>query len=200
MAKPRKPSAPNDTDGLSSDDFALWSKVAKTTKPLPGRNVAPPSKAQTNETGLQKPGTRSVSLPSAQQEKAVVGTSSSLRSGQTPGVDRRTAERLRRGQLQIEARIDLHGMTEAQAHAAFDAFILASYRAERRVLLVITGKGKASDDAERRTDSRPTGIIRRALPGWINQSAIRPLVLAFTRAQPRDGGDGAVYILLKRVR
>lgn len=204
MTKKRRPpdSGGREPGKLSQDDLTLWDSIAKTIKPLPGRSFAftdkkvdPAAPAQAKEP------VRSAGLPAKQSRpKPEPPQRADLHPGRMPGVDGRTAERLRRGQLTIEARIDLHGMTQADAHRALAAFVTGSYRAGRRVLLVITGKGKRSDGAEALGKTQQTGVIRRALPGWLNGPDLRPLVLAFARAQPRDGGDGAFYILLKRIR
>jgi DNA-nicking Smr family endonuclease len=106
-----------------------------------------------------------------------------------PGVDKRTTERLKRGQLEIEASIDLHGLTQREAHQALSSFLEGAQAERRRTVLVITGKGEAGQ-----------GVLREAVPRWLNESVIRPLILAFSHAQPRDGGTGAFYVLLRRMR
>jgi DNA-nicking Smr family endonuclease len=109
----------------------------------------------------------------------------------SPGLDRRTAERLRRGALAIEARLDLHGMTQEEAHRALDAFLARAAQAGKRSVLVITGKGgRSSGD----------GVLRAAVPRWLNEAPNRGRLLAFAPAQPQHGGAGALYLLLKRRR
>lgn len=105
--------------------------------------------------------------------------------GKEGGIDRRSAQRLKRGQMEIEARLDLHGMTQEEAHRALDRFIARSAAAKLRNLLVITGK---------------SGVLRKAVPRWIEEGENRLLVLASTEAQPKDGGAGALYLLLRRQR
>lgn len=111
--------------------------------------------------------------------------------GTTPNIDRRTSTKLKRGQLSLDARSDLHGLTLQQAHARLTAFLTSAYSRGARCVLVVTGKG--------RTGEQP-GKIRRELPYWINNSTLRSLVLAVTEARIGDGGSGAFYILLKRKR
>jgi DNA-nicking Smr family endonuclease len=106
-----------------------------------------------------------------------------------PGLDRRSAERLRRGALPIEARLDLHGLTQDEAHGALVDFVARSATAGRRCVLVITGKGV-----------RGSGVLRSAVPRWLNEAPSRRLLLAFAPAQPKDGGSGALYLLLRRRR
>jgi DNA-nicking Smr family endonuclease len=103
------------------------------------------------------------------------------------GIDRRNAQRLKRGQMVIEARLDLHGLTQSEAHGALQRFVARSHDQGRRALLIITGKGHE-------------GVLRRAVPRWLDEPALRPLVLAREEAQPRHGGEGALYVLLRRRR
>jgi DNA-nicking Smr family endonuclease len=105
-----------------------------------------------------------------------------------PGLDKSTEERLRKGNRPIDARLDLHGMTQDAAHAALRQFVLAAAQRGDRCLLIITGKGGFDGQ----------GILRREVPRWLEQ--LRPLVLRAVPAQPRHGGAGALYLLLKRRR
>ncbi|MEI6558003.1 MAG: Smr/MutS family protein [Rhodospirillaceae bacterium] len=114
-----------------------------------------------------------------------------LEPGRSAGLDRRTDERLRRGQLPIEARIDLHGLTQPAAFDALYRFVIASHAGGRRCVLVITGKGPVSQGG---------GVLRSMVPRWLAEPTLRRRIIALHRAQPRDGGDGALYVLLKRQR
>lgn len=116
---------------------------------------------------------------------------------QSKDVDARTASRLRRGKIPIEARLDLHGMGQIQAYDALASFILRAVSQRKRSLLIITGKGgrgRVSDDAE------SIGVLRRKVPQWLNDPALSPYILQTQMAQPKDGGEGALYVLLRRVR
>ncbi len=120
-----------------------------------------------------------------------------LAIGDTSNLDRRTAEKFVRGQFKIEARLDLHGLSEKEAFSAVVDFILQSYVRGLRCILIITGKGiKKEND----TWYEPKGIIKDALPSWLNNAEIRPFILSMVNALPADGGDGAMYVLLKRQR
>jgi DNA-nicking Smr family endonuclease len=118
--------------------------------------------------------------------------------GAAPGLDRRTQLRLQRGQIPIEARIDLHGMTREKAHAGLNAFLARQTALGRRCVLVITGKGRPQP--EWGSQEREIGVIRRTLPDWLRDHPNRDRVLAFATAQPQDGGSGAWYVLLRRRR
>jgi DNA-nicking Smr family endonuclease len=105
------------------------------------------------------------------------------------GIDRATAERLKRGLRRIEARLDLHGMTQKEAHRALAEFLRASDEAGRRCLLVITGRGLGPDGP---------GILQSSVPRWLDEGAFRRRILTVVSAQPRHGGAGALYVLLRR--
>ena len=113
----------------------------------------------------------------------------SLSVGKVSDMDRRAARRLKRGELPVDGRIDLHNLTLEQAHDALTGFIRGAYGRGARCVVVVTGKGKSGE-----------GKIRREAPHWLNQAALRPLVLAVTEARTHDGGSGAFYVLLKRRR
>lgn len=116
---------------------------------------------------------------------------------QTPQLDYRTAQKLKRGKLPIEARIDLHGFTQAQAHTALQAFLRKAHAAQMRCVLVITGKGvKNTDDA----GMPQRGVLKRMLPLWLGDTPLRDIVLKHSPATLKDGGEGAFYIYLKRQR
>lgn len=121
--------------------------------------------------------------------------------GAAPGVDRRTQLRLRRGQLPVEARLDLHGLSRERAHAGLNAFLARQAALGRRCVLVITGKGRPDwQQPAWGSEERETGVIRRSLPGWLVDHPNKDRVLAFAPAQPQDGGAGAWYVLLRRRR
>ena len=100
-------------------------------------------------------------------------------------------DRLRRGRLRPEARLDLHGMTQDKAHRALNRFIAEAQSSGVRSIIIITGKGRISEGG---------GVLRNQVPKWLNAPGIRPSILAFSPAQPKDGGEGALYVLLRRRR
>ena len=115
-----------------------------------------------------------------------------LEVGKAAGVDKRTAQRLRRGQIAIEGRLDLHGLTQAEAHRALNGFLADAQAAAKRCVIVITGKG--------RSDTGEGGVLRRAVPHWLDQPPNRGRIIAVRQAQPRHGGGGALYVLLRKAR
>jgi len=107
------------------------------------------------------------------------------------GIDRANAERLKRGLHRIEARLDLHGMTQGEAHRALSGFVEASRASGRRCVLVITGRGLGQ--------SGP-GVLKSSVPRWLEEPELRRQILATAPAQPHHGGPGAIYLLLRRCR
>lgn len=112
-----------------------------------------------------------------------------LKHGAAADLDKRTLIRLRRGQMPIDGMVDLHGHTQEQAHRLLESFLAASCLGGRRCVLIITGKGTRSE-----------GVLRAAVPHWLNQPPNRERILAFCHAGPTHGGEGALYVLLKRRR
>lgn len=112
--------------------------------------------------------------------------------------DRRKARRIANGRVEIDARLDLHGMTQERAHGALRHFVHSCHNHGCRTLLVITGKGGSALDAGRmRDDGSERGVLRRNVPRWLAEPDIAPLVVSFTTAAQRHGGDGALYIHLR---
>jgi DNA-nicking Smr family endonuclease len=175
---------------LPADETELWRRVVRDVAPLPRRAPTPgrvPPAAETSER-----------LPPAR----IAGTAGEtlavqprLRHPPLPpppdpfaGVDRRTAERVRRGQYPVEARLDLHGLTQLQAHRALSGFVAAARGAGQRCVLVITGHGRTTGG----------GILKAAAPRWLAEPALRAHVLLLAAALPQHGGAGALYVLLRR--
>ncbi len=164
-----------------ADETELWQWATRDAKPLRARKPRASAPAPQPEA---KPTPRSV-LPSPPPRSGLP----ELSHGASPGVDRRTAERLHRGQMDIDGRIDLHGMTQAEAHDSLAAFMDKAEARGWRCVLVITGKG-----------TRGGGVLRAAVPRWLNLAPHRSRILSFGAARPKDGGDGALYVLLRRRR
>lgn len=165
--------------------MALWHAVARTVEPLAGREPPPET------IGAKPPPPSKPAAPNFQPVPArPPAPLPELSHGEQPGLDKSTAKRMRRGQVSIERRIDLHGLNQAEAHRALDAFIDAAWYAGKREVLVITGKGSRADGS--------IGILRQQVPRWLNEFPLRAKVVAFSHAAPKDGGVGALYIRLKK--
>jgi DNA-nicking Smr family endonuclease len=115
-----------------------------------------------------------------------------------PLMDRRRFEKLRRGRLEPEARLDLHGMTLERAHAALTAFVAAAHADGLRLVLIITGKGR--DGAADALAPHRRGALRHSVPHWLAAPPLVGRVLQVAPAHPRHGGGGALYVYLRRVQ
>jgi DNA-nicking Smr family endonuclease len=173
----------------------LWRTAMRDVRPLRGHKAAKP-KTEDAPSAPPKP-----TEPKAKAAKPAAAaqppppppkpTPPELALGRIADVDKRLAERLRRGQLPIEGKLDLHGLTQQEAHDQLSGFIALSQKQGRRCILVVTGKGAWREGA---------GILREMVPRWLNERLNRARVLAIAQAQPQHGGAGALYILLKRLR
>jgi DNA-nicking Smr family endonuclease len=174
-------------------DSAIWQAAMRDVRPLPRRKsattLAPPPAPSPAPSKKAKSAARP---PAAFRPRSALPPSASvpdISHGRAAGIDRRSAERLSRGRLPIEGRLDLHGMTQAAAVERLAEFIARSEAAGKRCVLVITGKGLASG-----------GVLRDQVPRWLNLPPNRARVLAFDYARQQHGGSGALYVLLKRRR
>jgi DNA-nicking Smr family endonuclease len=157
------------------EDFVAQNKTKKGT--LPGK----PSKRPRIYTELPIPSKNATPAPGE------------ISHGLAAGVDKRTNMRLIKGQMPVEATLDLHGHTRESGHRALDAFIDAAWDGNKRCVQVITGKGLNIQSGE-------IGVLRKSVPDWLNSARLRPKILAFSFAPRRDGGEGALNILLRRKR
>ena len=114
-------------------------------------------------------------------------------------IDKRTAMRLKRGQMPIDARIDLHGLYQRDAKSHLLGFIAQSFARGDRCLLVITGKGKLVFEGDTPESNTP-GVIKRNFKSWLAEEPYASMILKIEKAQIKDGGEGAYYILLRRNR
>lgn len=190
--------------GLSPEEEALWQQIAARTKPLhPKKNkpTASPAKPRPESKRVEPKepiapfsiGERAGGTPPGHDLARPLG--SVLREAPVR-MDRKTHQKLTRGKLIPEARIDLHGLTLSDAHPALARFIAESHARGLRLVLVITGKGKV------REDDGPipvrAGVLRHQVPQWLTSGALRPLVLQVNEAHQRHGGGGAYYVYLSR--
>jgi DNA-nicking Smr family endonuclease len=173
---------------LSADDAALFDASMRGVKALDRRASPPLPAAEGGDDAARKKVPARPREPVAKPLRAPLPV---LAPGASADVDARTLERLRRGRLRPAARLDLHGMFQADAHRALVAFLGRVQARGLRCVLVVTGKGRVSEGG---------GVLRNQVPQWLNSPAIRPRILAFAPARPQDGGAGALYVLLRRVR
>ena len=159
---------------LTPEEERLWQQVARTVSPLDGgRALATEATAP--------------SAVSSAPANAARPEPTRLPPPTPAGLDRRTAQRLRRGRLPIDRRFDLHGHTQASGHAALLAFVVRARADGCRQVLVVTGRGRDGG-----------GVLKRTVPRWLAEPAFHRHVHAFQEAGPRHGGAGALYLILRR--
>jgi DNA-nicking Smr family endonuclease len=170
------------------DELRLWAEVAKTAAPLGGRL---PLKVQAEPTpaAKQRP---SPSIPVAPRQTNRRTTATALAI-----IDRRTVSRLVKGAVEIDARLDLHGMTQVAAHGRLIRFLKQVQFDDARLVLIITGKGRPGLEWG---GGEERGVLRRAVPLWLAAAEMRPLVVGFGEAAPRHGGGGALYVRIRRLK
>jgi DNA-nicking Smr family endonuclease len=193
--------------GLSPEDREAWDRVARSAKPMTPKAL---------ERSLDKgPLASSVSRPARTAEPTEplqikpfrIGETATVRNtgvpvGQTKAPVRMQASahrRMIRGKLKPEARIDLHGMTLADAHPALIRFVTDAWDRGLRLVLVITGKGSRAPEDEGPIPAR-RGVLRQQVPGWLAAPPLATFVLEVREAHQRHGGGGAFYVYLRRRR
>jgi len=130
--------------------------------------------------------------------KAPKATAAKISRTRTGELDGNTAEKLRRGQLAPGARIDLHGMTEAAAHRALHTFLVRAQDDGVRLALVITGVGNPGADEGAEWMRTPHGVLKERVPRWLNERDFAALTSGWARAHRRHGGEGALYVYLRK--
>jgi DNA-nicking Smr family endonuclease len=116
------------------------------------------------------------------------------------GVNGATQERLRKGLMEPDARLDLHGMTQGAAHGALFAFLAGAQQRRHRLVLVITGKGNPRKQESTSWMQSPHGVFKQMVPRWLNEPQAAQLIASTTPAHVRHGGDGALYVYLRKSR
>ena len=188
---------------LKPDELELWRKVARTTDRLhPERKHNDPPLPKPTPTKSPKARIEGFELgqkatPSRSGHDIAPDISQSV-AAQPLRMDRKTFGKLRRGKVVPEGKIDLHGMTLDQAHPALIGFILRAHANGKRLVLVITGKGK-SRDADGPMPVR-RGVLRHNVPQWLAAPPLAPVVLQVAEAHLKHGGGGAYYVYLRRSR
>lgn len=170
---------------LSLEDRILWQRVAKSVTPLAGKGVED-EEAEPDEFAVMLE-TAQRAAPKRSEPPAPAPAKPAAAPGH--GIDRPTRAKLARGRLPIEGKVDLHGLTQSEAHALLLSFLHRAHADGRRHVLVVTGKGASLGS---------DGVLRRAVPGWFATPPFRALVSAHEPAAARHGGSGALYVRLRR--
>lgn len=181
---------------LSAEDAALWKDMTQDVDRLEGRDYEEGAPDDSSEDSPRVAGSVPASKDVPDRARCEVSSSPVPRGHE---IDKRSDERLRKGQMKIDARLDLHGMNQGQAREALRAFVTDCYAQGFRCVLIVTGKGRTGKTAAQMDDAKP-GILKRNVPLWLGEAGIGHNVLKFVSAKPQHGGGGALYVLLRRQR
>ena len=176
---------------LSDEERALWETVAKQTKPLRKKPRAAKAALETEAPAVTK-AAPAEPAPAAKMVRVVKPAPPPSPPPLAP-LGRRERSQLSRGRKEIDARLDLHGMTQIRAHRVLRDFLHRAHADGLTFVLVITGKGKTGAETER-------GVLRRAVPQWLALPEFRAMVVGFEEAHIGHGGAGALYVRIRRVR
>ena len=195
-----------------SDDHEIWWQAAATVEPLKrGKpRVHPSSTNDMPETPAtpkspSKPDARSASKASSAGSTAAAQSAPASRTKTTPNAppelatfDRKNIRKIRGGRAEIEGRVDLHGMRQDEAHGVLRAFLSRCHSRGLRFVLVITGKGKTASAPDGISpEARDRGVLKRNVPRWLEEPDVRSIVVSYTTAAIRHGGEGALYVHLR---
>lgn len=175
----------------TKDELDLWQRFTADVERL--TKEAPPAKTKLQPKKVEEP----TSKPKARHPAASQRETYPSKPAPPPAIvpdtplntDRRTWERLKRGKITVEKRLDLHGRTQIEAHDALDRFLAMSAASGLRCVLIVTGKGVNGD-----------GVLRQMVPRWLAEPDNREKIITYCTAHPRHGGAGALYVLIKRRR
>lgn len=189
------PRAQGHNHALDPEDAALWARIAAQVRPI--RRAAPDkARLKPSDSSPPKPPKAAAAKAAATPELPVRAESplGPLAPDAREKLPRTDERNLRRGSVAIGGRLDLHGMTRAEAHRAVGRFLSALAERGERVALVITGKGGHKGA----NGGAGAGVLRAEFPHWIGDGALSRIVLAWRPAAPQHGGGGAFYVLLRR--
>jgi DNA-nicking Smr family endonuclease len=190
------------------DDLALWHQMARSVTPLKRAKARVREVGGAHDGSPKVPPTGRPASPGGQPPAAKTPPlAAQLRAAPSKAppplvpIERRKARRIARGHVEIDARLDLHGLRQADAERRLRTFLLRARAEGLRTVLVITGKGSERDTDEHRTtlDHGARGVLRRSVPLWLEAPELRDCVAGIAPAHVRHGGSGALYIHLRKV-
>ncbi|MEF0940551.1 Smr/MutS family protein [Rhizobium sp. BR 362] len=176
---------------LSTDERILWGKVAKSTRPMPGRLADIEAFDEVLAAEAQAEETARAAKAAVSADPQTPPAPGKQPSGTHHPLERPVKRKIAKGRLALEARIDLHGLIQSEAHAMLLDFLLRAHQRGLRHVLVITGKGSSMGSE---------GALKRAVPMWFSKPEFRFLISSYETAAQHHGGDGALYIRLSRLK
>jgi DNA-nicking Smr family endonuclease len=176
---------------LSDEEIALWTEVARSVARRRGAALPTPSKP------VRAPPRPPAPPPTATEPPADQSAKPSTPPPLAP-IERRLKRELSRGRAAIDAALDLHGLSQAEAHQALRGFLRHSQARGARLVIIVTGKGGAIDELSGWPNER--GVLKRLTPQWLREPDLRSVVLGFEEAGRAHGGSGALYVRLRRLQ
>ena len=206
MKKPHGHGGGKGRGSAEDNDHEIWRHTAATIKPLkhgkprvhPASDVAKAAalkpKLQAESEKIAAKSRSGAPIPEISLPKALPAKTPELAT-----FDRNSVRKIRGGRVDIEARVDLHGMRQDEAHAALRRFLLSCQSRGLRFVLVITGKGKmiGTPNTKFGDNDRERGVLKRNVPRWLDEPDLRAIVVSFTTAAIQHGGEGAIYVHLR---
>jgi DNA-nicking Smr family endonuclease len=206
MKRPHQTSEGTGKRVVTADEAQLWQFATRSLDPVRAKPRVGRGRAGAGAGGLSAQASvehpvpaRRGAPPKARPPEAI-RTEAAKPRGVPPLVqfDRRKARQIAAGKVVVDALIDLHGLDQREAHSRLLGFLVAAYARGEKCVLVITGKGREPLDGELGSERR--GVLRRAVPRWLEEPQFRAMVSSFTQAGVRHGGAGALYLQLRRGR
>lgn len=209
----KKPAGRGGRRHLDDDEEADWEHTARSIEPLKRAKGRVHAAHEKPDDGDHRPRVRAEphsakhapaahAKPHHTSHEAKPAAASKKPIPPVAQFDRKKAKKIRAGHIEIEARIDLHGMRQDEAHAALRAFLFRTQARGLRWVLVITGKGlKLGDEDDAPFDMtrpRDRGVLKRNVPRWLEEPDLRPLIVSYTSAAIPHGGEGALYVHLRK--
>lgn len=220
MAPPRRPKHPKGPKHLEENDAELWRRVTETVTPLKvgssgagSRKLAQVPKSAQDDShqsakklkpkkqapaGTKRPSKSVLSpAPAPKMGTPRVGAPQVGSPPPLAAIDRKLTRRVDRGSRAVDAKLDLHGMTQHEAHDRLLSFLHGASDRGHRLILVVTGKGRSNHEGDWWEESN-RGVLRRAVPQWLSTPPFRALVVGYESAHISKGGDGAIYVQIRR--
>ena len=197
---------------VTADEAELWQYATRSlvpikAKPRVGRAAAPQPSSRAAPPPARSPEPTPEPTPASHRAKASLADASRSKVAQARGgpplaqFDRRKARQIASGKVEVDARIDLHGLYQREAYARLRAFLSEAHARGLKRVLVITGKGGGEPpDRLGELVGERRGVLRRSVPHWLEEPELRSVVASFTQAGVRHGGAGALYVELRRSR
>jgi DNA-nicking Smr family endonuclease len=193
---------------LSHEERALWEHTAASLQPIKGKKGRVHASLEDND-GEPGAGKRETAKPAPPKRPPAVAPPPPHKSKVTLpppapapiALERRKARKLSSGRIEIDGRIDLHGMRQSEAHDALRRFLKRGHAEGKRWVLVITGKGapaRTAQDERLEREGLERGVLRRNVPRWLGEPELAGIVIGFTTAAIRHGGEGALYVHLRK--